>query len=161
MVRFSLPVLLLLTLGVMLQPVTCLQVTGGNEAGEADVLLRYPLQPGEEFALVYTHSVHRTPVKEVFRNDPAQGLLLVRTGFRNYGAGIADAGSQEEFRRGEDGFFWIEGINRPMDTISVLLHPVPQQKLVMDQGQYDLQALAGGETRVRLELLSLPRISFW
>lgn len=161
LVRYLLPAALLLALGITLQPVTCLQVTGENETGEEVVLWRYPLEPGEEFELVYTHSVHLTPVREVFRNDPGQGLLLVRTGFRNYGAGIADAGEREEFRREEDGFFWVDAINRPLDTVSLLLHPLPQQKLVTEGGSHDLQELAGGKSRVQLELVSLPRICLW
>ena len=67
-------------------------------------MVAQPVKKGEEFTLIYTHSVHRSPVVEVFAVDPRLGLVLKKTGFCDYGVGIPYS-TPYDFYMGEDDFF--------------------------------------------------------
>lgn len=56
-----------------------------DEGGK--VLLTLPLNIEEDFSLKYLHSVHHTPVKEIFQVSPARELILVATEFSSFGVG--------------------------------------------------------------------------
>jgi hypothetical protein len=52
------------------------------------VVLTAPVSVGEEFVLDHVHSVHRTPVREVFSVNPAGEIALEEMRFQSTGANL-------------------------------------------------------------------------
>jgi hypothetical protein len=53
------------------------------------VLCSYPVKPGQEFSLHYTHSSDHTPIVDRFQVTSGGNIVLVEEKFAWYGAGLA------------------------------------------------------------------------
>jgi hypothetical protein len=75
-------------------------------------------QPGQEFVLSFVHSVNRRPVYDTLRVE-ADHLVIVRSRFDTFGAGMPEASTQDgTLRVAEDG--WLEWtVNRPTPELAV------------------------------------------
>ena len=116
-----------------------------NDAGET--LLSVPVEENTTVTLAYTHSVEKTPVRDVYavRNG---GLVMTRTEFRSFGAGLP---STVDVERGPDGSFVYRPPNRRTEELVVATSPIADHDLVVDGRRYDLVALAeGGSVRLRV-----------
>ena len=108
-------------------PAPCLSV---RRYPDGPVLLRIPLPPDGAFALVYRHSVERTPVVERYRvargegpagqAEPVLVLVLEASEYRSLGAGLPAEG---ELREGPEGPVLVIWLRRTMD--SLVLRPLP------------------------------------
>ena len=85
---------------------------------------------GDEFVLEYTHSVHKTPVKDYYAVTDNGQMLLIKTAFSTFGAGMPYE-SQYEFSI-EDGFFVINSINRPVESFLMRIVPLADHRLVLE-----------------------------
>jgi hypothetical protein len=76
------------------------------------------VQPGQEFVLSFVHSVNRRPVYDTLRVE-ADHLVIVRSRFDTFGAGMPEASTQDgTLRVAEDG--WLEWtVNRPTPELTV------------------------------------------
>jgi len=76
------------------------------------------VQPGEEVVLSFVHSVNQRPVYDTLRVE-ADHLLIVRSRFDTFGAGMPEASTQDgTLTVAEDG--WLEWtVNRPTPEITV------------------------------------------
>jgi len=155
--RFVFLLALLLSCAYLFQPVTYLLV---SEAEGGKILVAQPLGAGEEFFLIYTHSVHKSPVVEVFAAEPGLGLVLKKTGFRDYGVGIPYS-TPYDFKLGEDGFFWIENIDEPLGSFTLRVQEIPNQRLVIGGREINLLDKTRSGTLVRVELVSGARLKMW
>ncbi|HHW92685.1 MAG TPA: DUF1850 domain-containing protein [Firmicutes bacterium] len=148
---------LVLFCGYLLQPVTCLLV---NEVESGKILVVQRVEKGEEFTLIYTHSVHKSPVVEVFSVDPELGLVLKKTGFRDYGVGIPYS-TPYDFNMDKDDFFWIENINEPLGSFTMRVQEIPNQRLVFGEKIINLLDKTRSGTLVRVEPVSGSRLKLW
>jgi len=139
------------------QPLSYLRVV---EVQGEQVLVLVPVEPGREFALIYTHSVHKSPVVEVFTIQPRRGLLLKKTGFKDYGVGIPYS-TPHKFTMGEDGFFWIENIDEPLGSFTLRVQEIPQQRLVFGDREINLLELTQTGSLVRIETVRGARLRLW
>jgi hypothetical protein len=76
------------------------------------------VQPGQEFVLSFVHSVNRRPVYDTLRVE-ADHLVIVRSRFDTFGAGMPEASTQDgTLRVAEDG--WLEWtVNYPTPELTV------------------------------------------
>jgi hypothetical protein len=84
---------------------------------------------GDEFVLEYTHSVHKTPVKDYYTVTDDGQMILVKSAFSTFGAGMPYE-SEYEFSV-EDGFFVINSIDRTVDSFLMRIVPLADHRLVM------------------------------
>lgn len=86
---------LLLLYGIWLYPEVVF-ATGRNPVPQlvvsnfstAEVIVSLEVQIGDRFTIRYIHSVDKTPVFEEFRLDQEKGLILEKTWFKMFGAGL-------------------------------------------------------------------------
>ena len=151
--------LLLFCLGFFyfFQPLSYLRVL---EVNGGRVLVLEAIQAGQEFALIYTHSVHKSPVIEVFTIQPRTGLLLKKTGFKDYGVGIPYS-TPHTFTIGKDGFFWIENIDEPLGSFTLRVQEIPQQRFVFGEREVNLLELTQAGTLLKVEAVVGPRLKLW
>jgi hypothetical protein len=53
-----------------------------------EIIASIKVKAGDKFTLRYVHSVDKTPIFEEFRLDPDKGLVLEKTWFTMFGAGL-------------------------------------------------------------------------
>ncbi|WP_049969182.1 DUF1850 domain-containing protein [Haladaptatus cibarius] len=113
-------------------------VVADVETGEP--ILVTPVENGTQVALAYTHSVEKTPVRDVYVVDGAE-LEMTEMRFQSYGAGLpANANVTSE-----SGWFVFDPPGR-YAQISVAPGDVANHELRVGDEQYDLAALSGGES---------------
>lgn len=71
--------------------------------------------PGDEFTMEWMHSVELLPWEEIFRIDDNYDIVLDRTRFKQFGAGVPDyAGNKTEIK---DGYIIFSGINKKINPL--------------------------------------------
>ncbi len=93
------------------------------------ILWSASVKDGDQFILEYTHSVHKTLVKDYFRITDDRNIVLTKTAFSTLGAGMPYE-TEYEFII-EDGFFVIENIDRSVDSIMLRIVPIADHRLVL------------------------------
>ena len=141
----------------LLQPLSYLRVL---EVSGGQVIVLQPLESGREFALLYTHSVHKSPVIEVFSIQPPRGLYLKRTGFKDFGVGIPYS-TPHKFTMDKDDFFWIEDIDEPLGSFTLRVQEIPQQRLVFGEREINLLELTPAGSLVKIEAVMGSRLKLW
>lgn len=70
---------------------------------------------GNEFTMRWMHSVELQPWEEIFRIDKDYNIILDRTRFKSFGAGVPDyAGNKSEVK---DGYVIFSGINKTINDL--------------------------------------------
>ena len=117
------------------------------EDDTGETLLSVVVEENTTVTLAYTHSVEKTPVRDVYAVRDG-GLVMTRMEFRSFGAGLP---STVDVERGDDGSFVYRPPNRRTEELVVATSPIADHDLVVDGRRYDLVALAeGGSVRLRV-----------
>lgn len=142
-------VLVLVTVGVA----ATLGTLGGQALVVTDPtgeeLLVVPVEEGTEVAIEYTHSVERTPVRDVYVVE-GDRLVMDRMEFRSYGAGLP---STAPVTRSDDGDSYVyRPPEREYEMLSVATGHVAGQELVVGSARYDLVEISdAGTVRLTIE----------
>ena len=105
-------------------------VKGLGVSTEGALLFFIPSGEEEEFAIIYQHSVMKTEVKDVFRLDEGE-LLLLRTEYESFGAGLP-AEAFESFTK-VDGRYVNDGINRRIPDIPIRTGRIANHRLAFGE----------------------------
>ena len=104
MKKYLLAILILLLLAITLIPIDCLLL---EHYQTNEILFVFKVSPGDEFIMKWIHSVELTPWEEIFRIDENNEMILDRTRFQQFGAGVPDyAGTKTEII---DGYIIFSG----------------------------------------------------
>ena len=122
-----------------------------NDAGET--LLSVPVEENTTVTVAYTHSVEKTPVRDVYAVRE-RDLVMTRMEFESFGAGLP---STVDVERDADGSFVYYPHNQRTEELVVATSPVAGHELVVDGERYNLVELADGES-VRLRVTTRLRI---
>lgn len=116
-----------------------------DESGEE--LLTVPVEENSTVVLSYTHSVEKTPVRDVYAVRDG-GLTMTYTEFSSYGAGLPSTAPVE---RSGNGSFIFRPPDRHYEEVWVATGRIAGHELVVDGERYDLVELAdGGSVRLRV-----------
>ncbi len=99
-----------------------------NEVNTVSSAMILPLKEGEEFTIVYTHSVDLLPVYEIFYIDKGS-IYLKETHFYNFGAGMGLLEGRGEYKE-EDGILKITNINERIEPFILRTGPVARHRLL-------------------------------
>ncbi len=113
------------------------------DAETGDRLLEVAVTDGDEVTLAYTHSVEKTPVKDVYVVDGA-ALHMDRMVFSSFGAGLP---SEANVTHTEDGF--VVSVDQRFEDLYVVPGSIAGHTLHVGETCYDLVERADGAT-VRL-----------
>ncbi|AHF98892.1 C4-dicarboxylate ABC transporter [Halostagnicola larsenii XH-48] len=129
-------------IGASATPSETLVVT---DAETGDTLLETPVSEGDNVTLAYTHSVEKTPVKDIYVVDDSE-LRTDRMVFHSHGAGLPSDADIEET---DEGF--VVRPNASYETLSVVPGSIAGHELVVVGERYDLVELSDGPVRITLE----------
>ncbi|OPZ61878.1 MAG: hypothetical protein BWY85_02268 [Firmicutes bacterium ADurb.Bin506] len=143
--------LAMITLGIAAALVAAQFVAGMELVVTAEgtrVLYSSPVSPGDEFSIVYTHSVQRSPVVEKFRVLPDGNIVVFETIYQDFGAGLpsdVDEGAKVVV---EPGGVRIYDMNRVMPRITLRVGSIARHQFRHDTTVINLADLLDSGTRV-------------
>ncbi len=110
------------------------------DADTGEPILVAPVENGTRVTLAYTHSVEKTPVRDVYAVDGSR-LEMVEMRFQSYGAGLP---ARADVTR-ENGWFVFDPAGS-YATVPAAPGEVAGHELRVGDRRYDLVALSGGES---------------
>ena len=78
-----------------------------------EIIASLPVKTGDRFVIRYIHSVDRTPIFEQFRLDEEKGIILEKTWFTMFGAGLGHWPGHGHLTQDKN-WITISDINRPL-----------------------------------------------
>ncbi len=125
-----------------------LVLSNGNTGA---VYASYPLSDGEEFSITFIHSVNKTPVTDVYNINDDGKVLLLRTVYYDFGAGVPfDLNEGETLSFDDNGAMIIDGINREIPDFLIFVGTVSDHTLQIGDSQISLRDLCGRNAKVRI-----------
>ncbi len=115
---------------------------GGN------VLYSSPVSPGDEFEIVYIHSVQRSPVVEKFRVLPDRSIVVFETIYQDFGAGLPSEVDEGAKVVVEPGGVRIYDMNRVMPRITLRVGSIARHQFKHGTAVVNLADLVDSGTRV-------------
>jgi hypothetical protein len=117
-----------------------------NYYQEDKPLMVFQIKPKDEFIVKWIHSVELTPWEEIFRIDDNFDIILDRTRFKQFGAGVPDqAGTKTEIK---DGYIIFSGINQKMDMIPYGISSFAKHIFVFYDIEYNLYEMVNDGDRI-------------
>jgi len=101
-----------------------------------------------KFELSYIHSVHHTPVFELFEINKENKIILKETRFSSLGVGMptTDEGGTFINNNGE----FVLKFSREFDNIYIRVSPIPQHAIELGDKRYPLLEFAESEQRLKI-----------
>jgi len=116
----------------------------------------FPLGRGGSWELSHRHSVEKVPWVDEFRVGPGDVMVLHRTRFGAFGAGLpsGDEGGTVSL---EDGWIVIDGMDREFRSVALSPGSFTEHRLAVGSRAWALWPLVAGRTPVTMAV-SRPRI---
>lgn len=115
---------------------------------EEEILLTFKVEEGDEFIVKWIHSVELTPWEEIFRIDSNNNVILDRTRFQQFGAGVPDfAGKTVEIK---DGYITYGEINQKIPLLPYGISNFAKHTLVFNDVEYPLYELVPDGDRINI-----------
>lgn len=108
------------------------------------IILALKVKSGDRFTIRYIHSVDKKPIFEQFRLDPDRGLVLEKTWFRIFGAGLGHWPGHGQLTQ-KDGWITIDKMNYTLGSFVLRIgSPGVDHTILYHQQEINLSALAPG-----------------
>ena len=109
----------------------------------------------KEFIISYTHSVNRGRVRDYYIIK-SKYIILSKTRFISYGAGIPEPEKRQKFRETED-YIEISDINRKIDNLYLFVGTIANHKIEIDEKKIELKEIFKPQENIKIEykILSL------
>jgi len=108
------------------------------------IIVSLKVKNGDRFTIRYIHSVDKKPIFEQFRLDPERGLVLEKTWFRMFGAGLGHWPGHGQLTQ-KDGWITIDKMNYALGNFILRIgSPGVDHTILYRQQEINLSALAPG-----------------
>ena len=109
----------------------------------------------KEFIISYTHSVNRGRVRDYYIIK-SKYIILSKTRFMSYGAGIPEPEKRQKFRETED-YIEISDINRKIDNLYLFVGTIANHRIEIDGEEIELKKIFKPQSSLKIEykILSL------
>lgn len=130
-----------------------------RQAPDGPIVFQSPVDDGSRFSLIYIHSIHRTPVEELFVINENRQIVLDAMIFESYGVGMPTSPEGNETFRMADGKMRIENIGRTLPAFELRIGQViADHKLRLGGQEIPLSGLGKPGSAVRFEI---GRLHVW
>lgn len=103
----------------------------------------------KEFIISYTHSVNRGRVRDYYIIK-SKYIILSKTRFMSYGAGIPEPEKRQKFRETED-YIEISDINRKIDNLYLFVGTIANHKIEIDEKKIELKEIFKLQENIKIE----------
>lgn len=111
-------------------------------------ILFFTVEPEDEFTIRWTHSVELTPWEEIFRIDDEYNMILDRTRFQNFGAGVPDAIGTETYIK--DGYLTYGGIDQLITLLPYGISDFAEHTFIFKDRDYKLYEMVPDGDRINI-----------
>lgn len=103
---------------------------------------------GDEFTMKWMHSVELEPWEEIFRIDEKGEIVLDRTKFKAFGAGVpSKSGNKAEIK---DGYVIFSGINKKIPEITYGISNFAKHTFYFRNNEYNLYEMVENDSPVKI-----------
>lgn len=103
----------------------------------------------KEFIISYTHSVNRGRVRDYYIIK-SKYIILSKTRFMSYGAGIPEPEKRQKFTEAED-YIEISDINRKIDNLYLFVGTIANHKIEIDEKKIELKEIFKPQENIKIE----------
>ena len=103
----------------------------------------------KEFIISYTHSVNRGRVRDYYIIK-SKYIILSKTRFMSYGAGIPEPEKRQKFTETED-YIEISEINRKIDNLYLFVGTIANHKIEIDEKKIELKEIFKPQENIKIE----------
>lgn len=103
----------------------------------------------KEFIISYTHSVNRGRVRDYYIIK-SKYIILSKTRFMSYGAGIPEPEKRQKFTETED-YIEISDINRKIDNLYLFVGTIANHKIEIDEKKIELKEIFKPQENIKIE----------
>ena len=129
-ITFSfLMILILFILTYLFFPNNAIGIYDENKNTVKEILV----QNESKICIEYDHSVMKTPVRDIFHIKDNKELLLKKTEYKSFGAGLPS--DVDEDIKKENGIFVKDNINQRFEKISLRVGKVANHRLIIDENK--------------------------
>jgi hypothetical protein len=114
-------VLILSTVAISRFSVTALTI---RQLPDNRVVYQIPMEIGNQFKLIYIHSIHRTPVEERYHINAKRQIVVDAVVFDTYGVGMPSSLEGDETLRLENGKMVMDNMNRVVGAFDLRIGQV-------------------------------------
>jgi hypothetical protein len=111
-----------------------------------NILYSFPISEEDEFTVKWMHSVELTPWEEIFRIDDHHDMILDRTRFKQFGAGVPDQARGEVNYK--DGYIVFNDINQTIALIPYGISTFAEHTLIFKDEAIKLYQLVPDGDRI-------------
>ena len=134
-------------------------VPGGDDSPVMEILntasgkvySRRSMDDGGEFAIEFVHSVHNSPVQEIFKVDGRE-IRPIAVRFYSFGAGMqTELEEGQQMNRDGDALV-ISGFNRTFTELNYIVGTVSDHLLLVNGQTISLRNLCGKNTHITIRI---------
>lgn len=114
------------------------------------------VKPGDDFSVKYVHSVNNSPVEDVFEIQKDYGIMLKKTVFLSFGAGIPYELEGVQVLNQKEDRIEIDNIDRRIDKFLLRVGTIADHTLLINGREIRLNRLTELKQTVRLEVRRVP-----
>ena len=103
----------------------------------------------KEFIISYTQSVNRGRVRDYYIIK-SKYIILSKTRFMSYGAGIPEPEKRQKFTETED-YIEISDINRKIDNLYLFVGTIANHKIEIDEKKIELKEIFKPQENIKIE----------
>lgn len=103
----------------------------------------------KEFIISYTHSVNRGRVRDYYIIK-SKYIILSKTRFMSYGAGIPEPEKRQKFTETED-YIEISDINRKIDNLYLFVGTIANHIIEIDEKKIELKEIFKPQENIKIE----------
>ena len=111
----------------------------------------------KEFIISYTHSVNKGRVNDYYIIDENYNIILYKTTFVSYGAGIAEPENNENIIIKDDNIE-INNINRVIEDFYLFVGIVAEHSITADDKEIMLKSLFKPQTNIKIKYIKVSLI---
>ena len=110
----------------------------------AEIIASLTVQTGDKFTIRYIHSVDGTPIFEEFRLDQKRGLVLEKTWFKMFGAGLGQWPGHGHLSQDKE-WITIDNIEQPLGSFILRIGaPSVGHTIIYHEQEINLSRIASG-----------------
>ena len=123
-----------------------------RDAETGETYISYPLERGEEFSITFIHSVNKTPVTDVYDVDERGIIMLRKTIYYGFGAGVpSDLDPKMELTYEEGtGAMVVSKIDMELPSFYLFVGTVSDHTLSIGGEEISLRDVCGRNTKVHI-----------
>jgi len=116
-----------------------------RDLDNGNIIVSLKVKSNDRFTIRYIHSVDKKPIFEQFRLDPERGLVLEKTWFRMFGAGLGHWPGHGQLTQ-KDGWITIDKMDYTLGSFILRIgSPGVDHTILYRHQEINLSALAPGQ----------------